>query len=57
MGLTHIRPLSLLLILAIILVVFGTKRLRSMGRDLGMALKDFRESMSEGAQQTPKKEE
>lgn len=47
MGLAGIRPLSLLLILAIILVVFGTKRIKTLGTDLGEAIKQFRRAMIE----------
>jgi len=43
----NISPGSLLLILVIVLVIFGTKRLRSLGTDLGGALKGFRSAMSE----------
>ena len=38
---------SLLLIALIVLVLFGTKRLRSMGEDLGEALKGFRRGLKE----------
>jgi sec-independent protein translocase protein TatA len=38
----------LLVILLIALVIFGTKRLRSIGSDLGAAVKGFKQSMSEG---------
>jgi sec-independent protein translocase protein TatA len=38
----------LLVILAIALVVFGTKRLRSIGSDLGAAVKGFKQAMSDG---------
>ena len=38
----------LLVILAIALVIFGTKRLRTIGSDLGAAVKGFKQSMSEG---------
>ncbi len=38
----------LLVILAIALVVFGTKRLRSIGSDLGSAVKGFKQAMNEG---------
>jgi sec-independent protein translocase protein TatA len=38
----------LLVILAIALVVFGTKRLRTIGSDLGAAVKGFKQSMNEG---------
>jgi sec-independent protein translocase protein TatA len=38
----------LLVILAIALVIFGTKRLRSIGSDLGAAVKGFKQAMNEG---------
>jgi sec-independent protein translocase protein TatA len=38
----------LLVILAIALVVFGTKRLRTIGTDLGAAVKGFKQAMNEG---------
>jgi len=38
----------LLLVLLIVLVIFGTKKLRTIGADLGTAIKHFRQSMQEG---------
>ncbi len=38
----------LLVVLAIVIVVFGTKRLRNIGADLGGAIKGFRTAMTEG---------
>ncbi|MDD5034323.1 MAG: twin-arginine translocase TatA/TatE family subunit [Methylococcaceae bacterium] len=38
---------ELLIIFLIVLVVFGTKRLRNIGGDLGGAIKSFRSAMSE----------
>jgi sec-independent protein translocase protein TatA len=38
----------LLVILAIALVIFGTKRLRSIGSDLGAAVKGFKQAMNDG---------
>ena len=38
----------LLVILLVALVIFGTKRLRSIGSDLGAAVKGFKQSMSDG---------
>ena len=38
----------LLVILAIALVIFGTKRLRTIGSDLGAAVKGFKQAMNEG---------
>ena len=36
---------ELIVILVIALVVFGTKRLRNMGGDLGGAIKNFKDAM------------
>ena len=41
-------PRHLLIILLICLVVFGTKKLRSIGSDLGGAVKGFKKAMNEG---------
>jgi sec-independent protein translocase protein TatA len=38
----------LLVILVIALVIFGTKRLRSIGSDLGAAVKGFKQAMNDG---------
>ena len=45
MGLGGISIWQLLIILAIIVMVFGTSRLRNVGSDLGSAIKGFRNSM------------
>ena len=37
----------LLVVLVIVLVVFGTKRLRSIGSDLGGAIKSFRQAVKD----------
>ena len=47
MGFGGISIYQLLIVLAIVAVLFGTRRLKSMGSDLGGMLKDFRSSMSE----------
>lgn len=39
---------QLLIILAIVLVLFGAKRLRNVGTDLGGAIKGFKQAMKEG---------
>ncbi|MEY4083805.1 MAG: hypothetical protein RL483_1174 [Pseudomonadota bacterium] len=38
-----------LIVLLIILLVFGTKKLRNLGSDLGGAVKGFKDGMKEGA--------
>ena len=62
MGFGGISIWSLLLILVIVLLLFGTKRLRNVGSDLGGAIKGFRKAMKDGvvdkgeAEQLEKKE-
>lgn len=46
MGLGGISIWQLLIILAIVVMLFGTKRLRNIGSDLGAAIKGFRSSMT-----------
>jgi sec-independent protein translocase protein TatA len=38
---------ELLVILAIVLLIFGPKRLKSLGSDLGSAIKGFRKAVSD----------
>lgn len=38
----------LLVVLAIVIIVFGTKRLRNLGADLGGAIKGFRTAVKDG---------
>ncbi len=38
---------QLLIVLVIVLAIFGTKRFRTLGSDLGNAVKGFRSAMSE----------
>ncbi|MEO0423621.1 MAG: twin-arginine translocase TatA/TatE family subunit [Pseudomonadota bacterium] len=47
MGLGGISIWQLLIVLGIVVVIFGTGRLRSIGGDLGGALKGFRKAMNE----------
>ncbi len=49
---SNIGPWQLLIILVIVLAIFGTKRLRSLGSDLGSAVKGFRSAMNEAEQTT-----
>lgn len=39
---------QLLIVLVIVIVLFGTKRLRNIGGDLGGAIRGFRSAMKEG---------
>lgn len=47
MGFGGISIWQLLIILVIVLLLFGTKRLRNIGSDLGSAFKGFKKSMSD----------
>lgn len=42
-----------LVVLVIVLLIFGTKKLRNLGGDLGGAIKSFKQSMKEGGENTP----
>lgn len=50
----NIGPWQLLIILVIVLAIFGTKRLRTLGSDLGSAVKGFRSAMNEPEDSTDK---
>jgi len=42
-------PFELVIILAIVLLLFGGKRLKNIGTDLGSTIKGFKKSMKEEA--------
>ena len=44
-----------LIVLLIVVMVFGTKKLRNMGGDLGGAVKGFKDGMKEGGQSADEK--
>ncbi len=48
MGFGGIGIWELLLILLIVVLVFGTKKLRNIGGDLGGALRNFKSAMRDG---------
>lgn len=48
MGLGGISIWQLLIILAIVILIFGTKRLKGLGGDLGGAIKSFRKAVNDG---------
>ena len=56
MGLGGISIWQLLIILVIAMLIFGTKRLSSIGTDLGSAVKGLRKAMSEADQDEPPKQ-
>jgi sec-independent protein translocase protein TatA len=52
MGLGSISISELLIVLVIVVLIFGTKRLKSIGSDLGGAIKGFRSSMGDSDKKT-----
>lgn len=47
-----LAPRHLLVILVIALLVFGTKKIRTIGSDLGAAVRGFKKAMNEGETDT-----
>jgi sec-independent protein translocase protein TatA len=47
MGFGGISIWQLLIVLVIVLLLFGTKRLRNLGGDLGNAVKGFKKAMGD----------
>jgi sec-independent protein translocase protein TatA len=54
MGEGLFQPLHLILIIAIILLIFGTSKFSALGKGLGEGIRNFKASMKEGEE--PKKE-
>lgn len=48
MGIGGISIWQILIILLIVILLFGTKKLRNVGSDLGAAIKNFKKSVKEG---------
>lgn len=57
MGLDGMSIGSILIILLIVVLLFGTKKLRSMGGDLGHSVRSFREAMRAGEAGAAKEEQ
>jgi sec-independent protein translocase protein TatA len=47
MGFGGISIWQLLIVLAIVILIFGTKRLKNIGGDMGSAIKGFKSAMNE----------
>ena len=47
MGVGGISIWQLLIVLAIVIMIFGTKKLKSLGSDLGSAVKGFRQTVTD----------
>jgi sec-independent protein translocase protein TatA len=43
-----ITPFKLIILLVIIMIVFGTGKLRNVGKDIGEAIRGFRTALKEG---------
>ena len=52
MGIGGISMWQLLILLVIVVLVFGTKKLRNLGGDLGGAIKGFRKGMEDDDKNT-----
>ena len=52
MGASGIGIWQLIIILGIVLLLFGSKRLRHLGSDLGNALKGFKQALSDSGPNT-----
>ena len=46
-------PLQIIVILAVVLLLFGSKKIRNLGSDLGAAIKGFKKSVSDDSTQAP----
>ena len=51
-----ISPMQLLIILVIVVLLFGTKKLRGLGGDLGSAMKGFKKAMGDDEKEDKDKE-
>ncbi len=56
MGIGGISVWQLLIILAIVIMLFGSKRLAGLGGDLGTAIKGFRQATREDEEEARKRE-
>jgi len=50
-------PVELLIILALVALVFGTSKLKNVGKDLGGAISDFKTGLKEGGGKEDDKDE
>ncbi len=52
MGLGGISPIQLLIIFAIVILIFGTAKLKNFGGDLGGAIRGFKKAMNDDETKT-----
>ena len=57
MGLGGISVWQLLIILVIVVLIFGTKKLKNMGGDIGGAVKNFKSAMKDEEKEAAELEE
>ena len=50
--LSNVSIWQLVIVLVIVIAIFGTKRLKGLGSDLGSAVKGFRSAMNEADKET-----
>ena len=53
MGLGGISPIQLLIIFGIVILIFGTAKLKNFGGDLGGAIKGFKKAMNDDDDDAP----
>lgn len=47
-----LSPIHLIILLLIVVLIFGTKKLKNMGSDLGAAVKGFKDGMKDGTSES-----
>ncbi len=52
----NIGPVQLLIVLLIVAMLFGTKKLRNVGSDLGEAIKGFKKGLKDGEEKNSETE-
>jgi sec-independent protein translocase protein TatA len=45
-GMPSVGPLELVIVLVVVLVIFGPKRLPDLGRSLGRGMREFKDSVT-----------
>ena len=50
----HICPLEILIVLVVVLVIFGPKRLPELGKGLGKGMRDFKDAVTGKDDDEPK---
>ena len=53
--LSNVSIWQLLIVLVIVIAIFGTKKLKTIGADVGSAVKGFRSAMNDADKETPEK--